>query len=392
MRLRSERIVTPAGVISGEVTVSGGRIAAVGEPPGQDRSGDEVVDLGARWLVPGFIDLHVHGGGGAQCNTSDPDEVAAVARFHAAHGVTALLATTVAAGIDELALALDATRGAIDAGTGGARVLGAHLEGPFLNPWWPGAMDPSAFRDPDEATLRRLLLAGGGCLTLMTVAPELPRAVGMISELVEAGVIVSLGHSGASYDQARAAVIAGARSATHLFNGMAPFHHRAPGLIGAVLESPEVSCELIADGIHVDPVAARLAHRITGSARMHLVTDAIAAAGMPDGDYRLGGPGGAAVRAVDGRATLAEAGTLAGSTLTMDGAVANAVRFLGLDVAEAVTLASANPARLLGLEDRTGAIAPGLDADLAVLDDDLRAVGTVVAGEWVSGPPASPAG
>jgi N-acetylglucosamine-6-phosphate deacetylase len=383
MRIRSERIVTPGGTISGEVTIAGGRMGSVG--PARDGPG-EVVELGARWLVPGLIDLHVHGGGGAQCNTSDPDQVAAVARFHARHGVTGMLATTVAAGPDELVAALDAIRGAMDH-AGGAAVLGAHLEGPFLSPRCPGAMDPATFLAPDEEILRRLLLAGGGCAAMMTVAPELPGALGLIGELVEAGVVVSLGHSAASYDQAVAAVAAGARSATHVFNAMAPFHHRAPGVLGAVLEQTQVSCELICDGVHVDPVAARLLHRIKGSAGVHLVTDAVAAAGMPDGCYRLGA---APVRVRAGRVTRLAGDVLAGSTLTLDAAVARAAGSLGITVAEAVGLASANPARLLGLEERKGAIAPGMDADLAVLDDTadgVRACGTVVAGTWVYGPP-----
>ena len=383
MRLRSERIVTPGGTVAGEVEIAGGRIAAVQAPPART-SRSEVVDLGARWLVPGLIDLHVHGGGGTQCNTADPAEIAAVARFHARHGVTALLATTVAAPPGELVAALDAVRGAMDDGTGGAAVLGAHLEGPFISPAAPGAMDPSAFLAPDAEILRSFVLGGGGCLALMTVAPELPGATGLIAELVQAGVVVSLGHTVASYDEAVAAVTAGARCVTHLFNAMSPFHHRAPGVAGAALEAPEVSCELICDGIHVDPVAMRIAHRLKGPAGLHLVSDATAAAGMPDGRYRLGA---GVLELAGGRATLPGTDTLAGSTLTLDAAMANAVRFLGVGVAEAVALASANPARLLGLEDRKGAIAPGYDADLAVLDDELNACGTIVAGAWVDGPP-----
>jgi N-acetylglucosamine-6-phosphate deacetylase len=382
VRLRSERVVTPAGVLSGEVTVAGGRIVAV-DGAGATVSDTELVDLGDRWLVPGFIDLHVHGGGGAQCNTADPDEVAAVARFHARHGTTSLLATTVPEGVEPLVAALEAI-GAAMAVSGGAAVLGAHLEGPFLSGRFAGALDPAAFLAPDVVVLRRLLLAGGGCLSLMTLAPELPGALELIGELVAAGVVVSLGHCDASAGQARAAVQAGARSVTHVFNAMAPFHHRTPGLLGAALELPQLSCELIADGVHVDPVAMRLLYRLKGPAGVVLVTDAIAAAGMPDGPgYRLGS---ADVEVVDGCARVAGGNALAGSTLTMDAAVAAAVRFLGVGVSEAVGMASGNPARLLGLAERKGAITPGLDADLAVLDDQLRACGTMVAGEWVYGP------
>jgi N-acetylglucosamine-6-phosphate deacetylase len=218
----------------------------------------------------------------------------------------------------------------------------------------------------------------------MTLAPELPDADLAIAVLVEAGVVVSLGHSEATYNQARTAVGCGARSVTHLFNAMAPFHHRAPGLLGAALDLPELGCELICDGVHVDPVTLRLAHRLKGSAGVHLVSDAVSAAGMPDGGgYRLGE---APVDRVGGRAVLSGTQDLAGSTLTIDVAVANAVRWLDISVAEAVARASGNPARLLGLEDRKGAIGPGLDADLTVLDHELRACATLVGGEWAYPP------
>ena len=369
MRLHSRRVVTPAGTLEATVSVADRRIADV--VAGQDR---EAVSLGDHWLVPGLIDTHVHGGGGAQCNTRSSEEVARVARFHAAHGTTSLLATTVAASFDELE---GSVRSAVEAGRrrDGAHVLGVHLEGPFLSPLWPGAMDVAWFTAP------ALSFEG---VRMMTVAPELPGCVELISALAARGVVVSLGHSDAGYEQAEAAVRAGARSVTHLFNAMAPFHHRGPGLVGAALDLPELQCELICDGIHVDPVAMRLALRAKGVSGLRLVTDAIAAAGMPDGDYRLGG---GAVRVFGGRSTVAGGDTIAGSVLTMDAALGNAVRFMGVTVEEAVAMASANPAALLGLQDRKGAIAGGYDADLAVLDDELRACGTIVSGRWVGGAP-----
>ena len=381
MRLRSERIVTPGGVVAGDVVVEDGAISSVG---GRAVGGDAVLDLGGRWLVPGFIDLHVHGGGGFDVNGGAVSDVAGLARFHARHGTTGLLATTVAASPDELAQTLESIAAAAALRQpAGARVLGAHLEGPFLSLSLPGAMDPAWFREPDPALLRRLMLAGGGCLALMTVAPELPGSRALVGELVEAGVVVSLGHTAASYEVALAAVRAGARSATHVFNAMAPFHHRAPGVVGAVLESELVSCELVCDGVHVSAAVARLVHRVKGGEGIHLVTDAMAGAGMPDGVYPLGGR---SVRVAGDRAVAVDGTTLAGSVLTMDRAVANAVRMLGVSVADAVAMASSNPARLLGLEDRRGAIAPGMDADLVVLDDELRARGTMVGGAWVLAP------
>jgi N-acetylglucosamine-6-phosphate deacetylase len=390
MLLRSERIVTPAGAIDGEVLIRDGRIAEV-VPRG---SGADAVELGERWLIPGFIDTHVHGGGGAQFNTDDPAEVTAVADFHARHGTTTLLATLVAAPPDELASALRAIRVGADR-VRSARVAGSHLEGPFLNTARPGAMDPSHFLAPDPAVLDRLLGAaardggcggggGGGGVRMITIAPELPGAIALIEAAVARGVVVSLGHTEGTYAETEAAARAGARSVTHLFNGMRPLHHRDPGVLGAALDLPQLSCELICDGVHVDPSSVRLAYRAKGPGAVRLITDAMAAAGMPDGAYRLGATEVAVRRGV---ASNPRTDAIAASTLTMDRAFANAIRFLGISVQDAVVLASTNPARLLGLSHRRGAIAPGMDADLVVLDRDLAPCATLVAGEWATGPP-----
>jgi N-acetylglucosamine-6-phosphate deacetylase len=366
--------------VTGEVVVEGGRIAAVGPVTGD---GDQdTLDLGGCWLVPGYIDPHVHGGGGAQCNTADIDEIAKVAEFHARHGTTGLVATTVAAPLDELEAAL----GAI-ARCSAPTLLGAHLEGPFLSPKRPGAMDPELFLAPDAAQLERLLAAGAGGVRVMTLAPELPGALRLAELLVSAGVVVSIGHTDASGAEVRAAARLGVTSATHVFNAMPPLHHRAPGVIGAVIDLPEISCELICDGIHVDPVAMRLLHRAKGTDGVRLVTDAMAAAGMPDGVYRLGGR---PVTVTNGRAVLQGGESIAGSTLTMEAAVQNAVRFLGTSVEEAVAMAATNSARLLGLGDRKGAIEAGLDADLVVLDERLAVQATMHAGQWLFGPPSPP--
>lgn len=382
MILRSTRIVTPGGVIDGALALHDGLIVSVGDPAGAAAIGGEVVDAGERWVVPGFIDLHVHGGGGGQCNTADPHEVMTMAGFHARHGTTALLATTVSAPVAELEESCRAIADCVGR-RGGAAVLGAHLEGPFISRARPGAMDPATFLDPDLDVFERLRAAGRGTVAMMTLAPELPGGLPLVQAAVRAGIVASLGHSDAGYEQAAAAVRAGAVSATHTFNAMPALHHREPGLLGAVLDLKDVSCELICDGIHVAPPACRLVHRAKGGAGVRLVTDAMQAAGMPDGEYRLGG---ARVTVSEGRAIIAGGGSIAGSTLTMDSAVANAVAFLGLSVPEAVVLASANPARLIGCADRKGALATGYDADAVVLDETLRACGTLVGGEWVHGP------
>jgi N-acetylglucosamine-6-phosphate deacetylase len=375
--LRARRVVTPDGVREADVVVRGGRIVAV-EPPCALGEDAEVVDVGGRWVLPGFVDLHVHGGGGAQCNTADADEVRRVARFHARHGTTSLLATTVAAPVDRLLAALQAIGAAAAAPADGcAEVLGAHLEGPFLSPRWPGAMDARHFAAPDLALADRLL--AGGVARMLSLAPELAGAPELVRAAAAAGVVVSMGHTGATYAEACAAVAAGARAATHVFNAMRLFHHREPGVLGAALDLEAVTCEVICDGVHVDPAAVRLLVRSKGPARTALVTDAIEATGLPDGDYRLGER---PISVADGRATLPGTDTIAGSTLTMGCAVRNAVELCGLGVAEAARMASTTPSELLGICDRKGVLAAGRDADIAILDPDLSVAGVLVGGAW----------
>ena len=240
------------------------------------------------------------------------------------------------------------------------------------------------FIEPDVEQLRRLVEAGAGQVRVMTLAPELPGSLELVELLVRESVVASIGHTDATEAEVRAAVDAGASAATHVFNAMAPFHHREPGAVGAVLDLPGVSCELICDGVHVDPVAMRLLFRAKGVSGMRLVTDAMSAAGMPDGEYPLGGH---PVSVAGGRAVLADGESIAGSTLTMEEAVQNAVRFLGVTVEEAILMASANSARLLGMEGRKGEISAGSDADMVVLDDVLAVQATMVAGQWVFGAP-----
>jgi N-acetylglucosamine-6-phosphate deacetylase len=377
--LTGARVVTPEGVVDDDVHVRDGRIHAIGAGAGAPAA--DRVDLGGRWLLPGFVDAHVHGGGGAQCNTADPADVHTVAAFHARHGTTALLATTVAAPIDDLLTSLRAIRtAAADPRPGAAEVLGAHLEGPFLSLGRPGAMEPEHFLAPDPGVLARLLEHGG--VRSMTLAPESPGALALIEQATRAGVLVSMGHTDATDAQARAAVAAGARATTHLFNAMRPLRHRDPGILGASLDLDAVTCELICDGLHVDPVAVRLAVRLKGPDRLMLVTDAMEAAGLPDGPYRLGARD---VTVTGGRVTLPGQSTIAASTLTMDRALANVVAFCGVSVPDAARMASTTGAQLLGITDRKGVIAPGRDADLVVLDPDLSLRGVLVRGEPTRG-------
>jgi N-acetylglucosamine-6-phosphate deacetylase len=383
--LAAEAVFTPDERLApGWVRIRGGRIAAVGAGavPGAEAA---VVRRPAGALVaPGFIDLHVHGGGGAQVGP-DPSAVADVARFHARHGTTGLLATTVPASEQTLsetvrAVAAVARRPHAEA----ARILGCHLEGPFVNPARPGALDVRHLRAPDLAELGRLLDAGGGSVQMIAVAPELPGALELIAAAASDGVIVAIGHTDATYAEALEGIDRGARAATHLFNAMRPLHHREPGAIGAALTAPRITAELIADGVHVHPAALRLAHAAKGAARLTLVTDAIQAAGMPDGEYRLGEQ----PITVEGGEAHTRGGSLAGSTLTMDRAVRVCVEQAGIPLTDALRMATATPARLLGIGEVAGRLAAGADADLVVLDEDLRPIGTMVAGRWASFDPA----
>jgi N-acetylglucosamine-6-phosphate deacetylase len=377
--LVADALFTPAErLAAGWVHVRDGRIVAAGEgtPPADAPAVRLPRD---RTIAPGFIDLHVHGGGGAQVGP-DPHGVAEMARFHARHGTTGLLATTVPAAVDELV----ATVRAVAAGAArrphpdAACVLGCHLEGPFVSPDRAGALDPRHLRPPDLALLDRLLDAGAGSVQTIVVAPELPGALELIAAAAGEGVRGAIGHTDATYEQALAAFDRGARAVTHLFNAMRPLDHREPGVVGAALATPRVTAELIADGIHLHPSALRIAHAAKGPDRLALVTDATQAAGLPDGDHALGGR---RITVVGGEARTPE-GSLAGSTLTMDRAVQVCVEQAGIPLPDALTMASATPAALLGLGRVKGRIAPGADADLVVLDGGWRAVGTMIAGRW----------
>src|SRR5688500_18200877 len=372
----------------GWLVAAGGRIQALGpgEAPGGVRAEvtalGTVVDGRGCVLLPGFIDVHVHGGDGADAMDADPDGLRRMARFHARHGVTALLPTTWSAA----PAALEAAVGAIAETAGpvedGATILGAHLEGPWLNPARAGAQDPAGIRPPDAAEARRLLDLRPGTVRLVALAPEMPGADEVIGECRERGVVVAAGHTEADWGEMVAAVAAGVRHVTHTFNAMAGLGHREPGTAGAALALPELRCELIADGHHVHAGAMAVLARAKGPGGVVLISDAIRAAGLPDGEVDLGGRAAqhccGAVRLPDGR--------LAGSVLTLDVAVANfaAATGWGWGWAELARAAAGNAADALGLPSK-GRLAPGLDADLVLLaaDDPGEVVLTVVQGRVV---------
>ena len=363
-------ILTPAGFVRGALLHEAGRVVAVqGEPLSEAQAGAHVAEGGAHWVLPGFVDLHVHGGAGH--DTMDGAQaVAHIARAHARHGTTSLLATTMTAPPQDIEAALHALAPAVAARPAqGARVLGVHLEGPFLSPQRLGAQPDFAC----AATLEQVLAWDAiAPLRLLTIAPEVPGHLALIVALRARGFVVQIGHSAGSYDDAVAALQAGASGFTHLFNAMTGLHHRAPGLVGAALAHAE-RAELIADLLHVHPGAIRAALRAIPG--LYCVTDSTSAAGMPDGEYRLGRQ---RVTKCLGGVRLAD-GTLAGSTLTMDQALRNLVS-LGLGLAEASRRTASIAAEHLGLADR-GRLAPGAWADAVVLDAALQPLQVMVEGE-----------
>lgn len=370
--LAGGRIVTPAGVIdNGWLQIGGGRIEAVGDgvPPAPADH-----ELDGAWVLPGFVDIHTHGGGDASYMTGDQDDAVIVADTHRRHGTTTTMASLVTGTPEHLELAVAQLAELAEDGL----IAGIHLEGPFLSEARCGAHDPALLRPPEPDMVDRLIKAGRGAVRMVTLAPELEHGIDAVRRVASAGAIAAIGHTDASYEQTRSAIDAGATVATHLFNAMRPLHHREPGPIAALLEDPRVRVELICDGVHLHQAIVRTAVAAAAADRVALVTDAMDAAGSGDGDYRLGT---LAVRVTDGVARLVDGGAIAGSTLTMDRAVKFAIA-AGVPVPDAAVMAATVPARLLGLDGRVGALTTGLDADLVTMDDGFDLTGVMVKGAW----------
>jgi len=370
------RVVTPWRVLEkGAVVIEGGKIVEVKE--GFEPTEATIIDAAGRTIAPGFVDIHVHGGAGHDTMDATPQAIQGMAEFFASHGVTGFLPTTVTAPKEAILAAIENAALCQREPTGGAQVLGVHVEGPYISPSMPGAQPVQYIRpaDPDEY---REFFAWGN-IRLITLAPEIPENRELIAYAVEHGATVAVGHSAASYDEVLAAVRLGLSHSIHTFNGMGGLHHREPGTVGAVLTCDEITAEVIADNIHIHPAVIKLLVRAKGVERTVLMTDAIRAAGMPDGTYELGGQ---RVTVKEGVARIAT-GSLAGSTLTMDRAVRNAMTAADLPLAEALRMASHNPARVIGMEGEKGSLEPGKDADIILLDDELRVVLTMVGGQVV---------
>jgi N-acetylglucosamine-6-phosphate deacetylase len=337
----------------------------------------KVLDFPGATLGPGFFDVHIHGVAGHDVMEATPEALETIGTFLASRGTSSYLATTVTSSLDATLRALDGLANEIAKlpQPGRARPLGIHLEGPFLSHEKRGVQPAEHLLPPSIATFDRLIEAGHGHVRLMTLAPELPGAVELAAHATERGIRISVGHSNATAAETRAAIAAGAVSATHTFNAMRALDHREPGILGTVLTTDALFSELICDGIHTDPEIVRLWWRAKGPERAILVTDAMAAAGMPDGEYQLGG---FPVQVKGGKATAR--GVLAGSVLTLDRALANFVKFTGATIEQGLGLLSTNPAAMTGLGHRAGAVAPGKAANLVAIDAGGRLVGSIIGG------------
>ncbi|MFC1409415.1 N-acetylglucosamine-6-phosphate deacetylase [Streptacidiphilus sp. N1-12] len=380
--LAGARLVLPTGVVdNGRLTVENGRIA---EAVAADASTTPPVgaapplDLSGYTVVPGFVDMHVHGGGGASYASGVAEEALVAARTHLRHGTTTTIASTVTGEIDEVCRQASVLSELVEDGV----LAGVHFEGPFISINRCGAHQPDLLRDPDPALVRKLVDAARGTARMVTLAPELDGGIESIRLLKELGVIAAIGHTDARYDKALEGIEAGATVATHLFNAMPGIAHRAPGPIVALLEDERVTVELVGDGVHLHPAVIDLAIKGAGLDRVALITDAMSAAGFGDGLYPLGP---LQVRVEDGVARLVEGGSIAGSTLTLDVAFRRAVTLNGLSLVRAAQVLSLNPAKLLGLDDKVGSIEAGKDADLVVLDDAHQLVAVMRKGEWIVG-------
>ena len=340
-----------------------------------------LLNCGDAVLAPGLIDIHIHGGAGHDVMEGSDESLAAVERLMTKHGVTSYCPTTVTAPVDTTLRSLETLGKAVERASGSvgdgtrARPLGVHFEGPFLSHAKRGVHPPALLQPASRELFDRMWHAAGGRVSAMTIAPEIEGALDLIAEATRRGVCVSLGHSDAELTQARAAINAGARHATHTFNAMRALDHRSPGLLGAVLTDRTITADIIVDGIHVDPIVVDLFLRAKGMDGAVLITDAISATGMPDGIYVLGG---LQVQVHDGRCEYD--GRLAGSVLTLDQALRNTMKFANVSLQQAIRMATLNPANVLGIAKRKGVLSIGSDADITVFTPAGEVVRTIVGG------------
>ncbi|QNI30097.1 N-acetylglucosamine-6-phosphate deacetylase [Alloacidobacterium dinghuense] len=379
--ITAEKLLTPDKTFSRPVVViEDGAISSITSRADGAVAAGEVRDYPGTTLVPAYLDVHFHGSGGADVMDGSRESLTTIGRFLARYGVGSYLATTISAPVDTTLRSLRGLAKLIGSEIEGARPLGIHIEGPFISHAKRGAHAERDLQLPTLSLFNRMWEAAEGHIRLMTIAPELPGADEVMARGKELGVRISLGHSNAGTEDTLRGIRAGATSATHTFNAMRRFDHREPGMLGVVLDRPELFAEIISDGLHVHPTVVRMFWKEKGSERAILVTDAMSATGMPDGNYRLGE---LEVRVKDGKCIIGE-DTLAGSTLTMDRAVRNFAEFTGADIGTAATLATRNPARMIGLDSQVGALEVGRAADLIVLSPKGEVIETILRGQPVA--------
>jgi len=378
MLIKNAKLVTPAGVYNpGWLRCKGGVIIALGSGAAPETHEGDIIDAGGDWLLPGFVDIHVHGGMGAEAMDATPEALRAMSRFSAENGVTAFLPTTWTDSAERIQAALANIAACTGPQPDGATIAGAHMEGPYLNPSKCGAQSTLHIRAAARDEVMPWL--DMNVIRLISLAPEIPENRWLITECTRRGITVSAAHTAATYDEMLYAASLGVTHATHTYNAMTGLHHREPGTLGAVLTLPQVRCEIIADNIHVHPGAMKLAFAAKGAGGIVLVTDAIRGAGMPDGTYPVDDR---EITVKDGSARLAD-GTLAGSILTMNAALRNFMNATGAPLETIWPVTSLNPAQAVGIASRKGSLEIGKDADLVLVDDSISVHLTMVEGRIV---------
>lgn len=380
--LKNANVVTPDGVVSkGIIDIENGRIKQIREESDSKSDDKNAIDLKGKYVFPGFIDLHVHGGGGGSFNSVDPMDHEKARSYHLQHGTTSMLTTTSTTEFEFLEKVLASLSVSAKMPIKGSRVLGIHTEGPFISPKRNGAHHIPLILEGSNELMDRLISASNNLVSMVTVAPEIKGGLDLIKHLISKNIVASLGHSEATFEEATRGIELGATSTTHTFNAMSPLQHREPGMVGAVLDADDIFCEAILDGIHIHPVAFRVLLARKGIDKVNLVTDSTSYAGECDGKFSR--PDGRTLIKDGGRIVIEGSNTLAGSSLNMNMALKNCLKFSTVDLSDLSKLTSLNAAKIIGCQNDLGSIESGKIADLVVLDANFDTQAVMMEGVWV---------